>query len=86
MPSWKNSGDAKHIYDCDVTQIPKIELLWWQGCPSTERALAELRVAMEQVGLADVSVDLVEIHSEEDARRERFTGSPTIGIDRLSTG
>ena len=30
---------------------PRIELLWWQGCPSVERTLSDLRAALTDVGL-----------------------------------
>src|SRR5690349_14330737 len=59
----------------------KVELLWWEGCPSTDRALADLRAAMEAVGLDPASVDVREIDTDDDARREGFVGSPTIRID-----
>jgi hypothetical protein len=59
---------------------PRIELLWWEGCPSTERALAELRSAMTEAGV-EGDVALREIRTDEQAVAERFTGSPTILVD-----
>jgi len=61
--------------------VPEIELLWWKGCPSTERALAELRVALADVGLPEAQVRLREVRTEEEARERGFTGSPTILIE-----
>jgi hypothetical protein len=58
-----------------------IELLWWEGCPSTDRALAELQEALREVGLPDVHVELREIRTDEDAIETGFRGSPTIRID-----
>jgi ketosteroid isomerase-like protein len=60
---------------------PKVELLWWRGCPSWDRTLAELREVMREVGLDPDSVEVREVGSEESAERERFVGSPTIRID-----
>jgi hypothetical protein len=60
---------------------PRIELLWWQGCPSTERALADLRDALQQAGLDPAGVELREIRDDRQAEIERFPGSPTIRID-----
>jgi hypothetical protein len=60
---------------------PRVEFLWWEGCPSHERALAELREAMVAAGFDPQEVDVREVRSEDDAARERFTGSPTIRID-----
>jgi predicted Zn-dependent protease len=59
---------------------PDVQLLWWEGCPSTERALAELEQAMRDVGLAP-DVRMREIKTDEDARQTGFMGSPTILID-----
>ena len=58
----------------------RIELLWWEGCPSTDRALAELRAALAELGLPD-DVRLREIRSDDEAAAAAFTGSPTILID-----
>ena len=58
-----------------------VELLWWEGCPSTERALAAVREALADLGLEDVDVRAREIRSDGDARDAGFVGSPTILID-----
>jgi predicted Zn-dependent protease len=58
-----------------------VELLWWKGCPSTERALADLREALEQAGLGDVEVRMREMTTDQDATDAEFVGSPTILID-----
>lgn len=58
-----------------------MELLWWEGCPSTERALAELRSAVSELGLDGRDVELREIRTDDEAVTHEFTGSPTILID-----
>jgi hypothetical protein len=58
-----------------------VEFLWWEGCPSHERALIELRVAMAAAGLDPAAVDVRHVGTEEEAARERFAGSPTIRVD-----
>jgi hypothetical protein len=58
-----------------------VELLWWEGCPSTERALAAVREALSQLGLSDVEVQTREIATDDEARAAGFVGSPTILID-----
>jgi hypothetical protein len=58
----------------------EVELLWWEGCPSTPEALEELRRVLREEGLDD-SVELVAVESDEQAERERFPGSPTIRIN-----
>jgi hypothetical protein len=60
---------------------PDVELLWWAGCPSTDRAEAELEQAIHELGLSGVRVRRTEIASEEEARARGFVGSPTILVD-----
>ena len=60
---------------------PRVELLWWEGCPSHPQALADLRAAMAELGLDPDSVVVREVRSDDQARRERFFGSPTIRVD-----
>jgi hypothetical protein len=70
-------------------RVPDIELLWWEGCPSTERALTELRAAARAVGLGEASVRAREMRTDEDAAEAGFVGSPTVlidGIDVLPPG
>jgi hypothetical protein len=57
-----------------------VELLWWDGCPSYPDALTELERILREEGI-DADVRLVEVTSDEQARRERFPGSPTVRID-----
>jgi len=57
-----------------------VELLWWEGCPSTERALTELREALDELGLPG-DVAMREIRTDTEAEAAAFTGSPTILID-----
>jgi hypothetical protein len=58
----------------------KVELLWWEGCPSHPETLEDLSAVLREEGL-DAEVELVEVDSDERARRERFPGSPTIRLD-----
>ena len=59
----------------------KVELLWWDGCPSWPEALEGLKEIMTELGLDPESVEMREVESDEQAERERFPGSPTIRID-----
>ena len=59
----------------------KVELLWWEGCPGWERALALLREEMEAVGLDPETIEVREMETDLQAEREEFVGSPTIRID-----
>ena len=57
-----------------------MELLWWEGCPSTDRALELLGSVLDDEGLDPGSVELREVRTDADAEHERFVGSPTIRI------
>jgi hypothetical protein len=58
----------------------KIELLYWEGCPSHPEALALLQEVLAERGL-DASVELREVLTDEEAQELRFPGSPTIRVD-----
>jgi hypothetical protein len=60
---------------------PRVELLWWEGCPSWERALADLRAAMAESRLDPDAIEVRRIENQADAERESFVGSPTIRVD-----
>jgi hypothetical protein len=62
-------------------RTPDVEVLWWDGCPSTERALDELGAVLRELGLVDAQVRMREITTDADAERVGFLGSPTILID-----
>ena len=57
-----------------------IQLFYFDGCPSYERALSNLNEAKRQHGSND-SVDMVRVTSVEDAHAKQFLGSPTIRIN-----
>jgi hypothetical protein len=59
----------------------RVELLFWDGCPSHPKALAELREAMVDVALDPSTVVVREVKTHPEAALERFVGSPTIRID-----
>jgi hypothetical protein len=59
----------------------RVELLYWEGCPSHPAALADLREAMSALTLDPSAISVREITTLTDAKRERFVGSPTIRID-----
>ena len=56
-------------------------MLWWAGCPSADEAIETVREEMSAAGLEPQELEVREVHSDDDAERERFIGSPTIRID-----
>ncbi len=57
-----------------------VELLYFDGCPQHEPVLDRLRGLIEQVA-PSATLELVRISSEEQARAERFLGSPSVRVD-----
>jgi hypothetical protein len=64
-----------------ASRSPTVEFLWWEGCPSSDEALAMLREEMTARGLDPDSIAVREVSSDAEAQRERFAGSPTIRVD-----
>jgi hypothetical protein len=60
---------------------PRVELLWWEGCPSTPDAIAAVRDEMSRAGLDPESLEVREVRSDDAAEREGFVGSPTIRVN-----
>jgi hypothetical protein len=60
---------------------PKVELLFWEGCPSHPQALAHLREAMVEAGLDPDLIAVREVDTDARAGAEGFVGSPTIRVD-----
>jgi hypothetical protein len=58
----------------------KIELLYFDGCPSYVELLPRLRELLASEGIEE-EVELRLVESAEEAERERFLGSPTVRID-----
>jgi hypothetical protein len=61
----------------------RVELLFWDGCPSHPKALDELREAMVDVALDPGTIIVREVDTQSEAALERFVGSPTVRIDGL---
>ncbi len=57
-----------------------VEFLFWEECPSHEEALQLLRDVLADAGEDPDAVQIVEVHTQEDAERLAFPGSPTIRV------
>jgi hypothetical protein len=60
----------------------EVELLWWQGCPSYERAAELLGSALAELKRGDVAVVRREVTTPEEASQLNFPGSPTFQVGR----
>jgi peroxiredoxin len=58
----------------------RVELLWWEGCPSHEEAADELDRVLEEIGKGDVRVVRREVRTRAEAQQLRFPGSPTFHV------
>jgi hypothetical protein len=63
-----------------VQDVERVELLYWDGCPSHEEALELLQSVLDERGIA-LEVDVRHVQSDEEAKELRFPGSPTIRVD-----
>jgi hypothetical protein len=57
---------------------PRLELLYWDGCPSYPAALAQLRGLLHELGCDHIPIAPKHISTLQEARDERFVGSPTF--------
>ena len=58
----------------------KIELLYFEGCPSYLPARQTLREALDSLGRED-QIREIEVRTQADAEAIRFVGSPSIRIN-----
>ena len=58
----------------------KIEILHFDSCPTYRVTGETLRQVLAEEGL-EADIELVAVNSDEEARRLRFPGSPTIRVD-----
>ncbi len=58
----------------------KIDLLYFDGCPSWQSGLENLRSAIVREGL-QAELNVVEVRDDEAAMRLRFLGSPSFIVD-----
>jgi hypothetical protein len=58
----------------------RVELLYFDGCPTYRTVEKTLRAVLARGGTEAV-VELVAVNTDEEAQRLRFPGSPTIRVD-----
>jgi hypothetical protein len=58
----------------------RVEVLYFDGCPTYVAATRTLREVLSELGV-EAEVELVAVDTDEEARRLRFPGSPTIRVD-----
>ena len=58
----------------------KIELLYFDRCPTYRPAQESLKQALSEEGI-DARIQLLAVNTNEEAQRMRFPGSPTIRVN-----
>lgn len=58
----------------------RVEVLYFEGCPSHEQLAPRLEELVREAGITD-AVRLRRVESEEEAQAERFLGSPTVRVE-----
>jgi hypothetical protein len=58
----------------------RIDLLYYEDCPSHEDALQRLKKVMLEEGI-EAEVEVTKVETGEQAQELQFVGSPTIRID-----
>jgi hypothetical protein len=58
----------------------RVEVLYFDGCPTYVAATRILREVLSELGV-EAEVELVAVKSDEEAKRLRFPGSPTLRVD-----
>jgi hypothetical protein len=63
------------------SEVMKVQVLFFDGCPNHEALLPHLRELLNANGAGSSDIELVRVEHAEAAARERFLGSPTVRID-----
>ncbi len=60
----------------------QIELLYFDGCPSWQTGLINLKSALKLNGI-ETDVELVKVEDDQDAIRFKFPGSPSFRVNGM---
>jgi len=66
--------------DAKVLLMPRIQVLFFSGCPHASATVDLVRRTAIACGLSD-AVESIRVDTQEDAARHRFIGSPTVRVD-----
>ena len=58
----------------------RVELLWWEGCPSHREAEELLQATLGDIGKGDIHVVRREVRRRDEAEELGFPGSPTFHV------
>ena len=60
----------------------KVKVLYFDGCPTYRTATRTLWEVLSELGV-EADVEQVAVNTDEEAKRLRFPGSPTIRVDGM---
>jgi hypothetical protein len=60
----------------------EINLMYFDGCPSWQRGLENLKAALKDEGM-DAKIHLVRVEDNAEAARLRFLGSPSFRVNGI---
>ena len=63
-----------------MSRVPLVEILYFDGCPNHEPALASVERLSRELGI-EPELRLVNVPDQQAAQRLGFLGSPTIRVD-----
>jgi len=63
-----------------MTDSPKIELLYFDGCPNVEPVKQLLDEVLKSLGIT-ADIENIEVTDNESAVKNRFLGSPSIRVN-----
>lgn len=58
----------------------QIDLLYFDGCPSWQSALENLKAALAAEGM-EADINLVKVDGNDEAKRLKFLGSPSFQVN-----
>ncbi len=74
------SEDARASEGAGTKGGPLVEILYFDGCPNHEPAIALVERIGRELGI-EPQIQLVNVPDQEAAQRLRFLGSPTVRVD-----
>jgi hypothetical protein len=73
-------GTGLHSAATVMNQCPRVQLLYFDGCPNWQETERRLQEALSVAGL-DAVCEHVQVGTPEKAERLRFRGSPTVLVN-----
>lgn len=68
--------------DLPEEKIMKIELLYFDGCPTYKQMLETVQAVLREESI-DAEVSMIFVKTKEQAKELKFLGSPTLKINGL---